>query len=110
MTDESLVVVMDEAGNTGENLLDATQPKFALAAPHVPEGRVQAVVDDALSRTQMPERKFSSLRGSSRGRRNLLTLLSDAELTADAAATAAAHKPWMLAAELVDELVEPTML
>ena len=109
MTDEPSIIAMDEAGNTGENLLDRDQPVFALAAVHMPEERAQELVDAALSRTQMSELKFSRLRTSNPGRRNILTLLQDAGFTRESAATAAAHKPWMLAAKLVDELVEPAM-
>jgi hypothetical protein len=100
---------MDETGNTGENLLDPEQPVFALAALNVCEARAQAVVGEALARTQMPELKFAALRGSNPGRRNVLMLLRDAALTSRVASTSAAHKPWTLAAKLVDELVEPTM-
>jgi len=40
-------------------------------------------VTAALARTQMPERKFQRLRTTSAGRRNILKLLDDLELTAD---------------------------
>lgn len=110
MTDERTAVVMDEAGNTGENLLDPQQPIFALGAVHIPEERAQELVDAALHHTKMLELKFGALRRSNGGRRNILALLRDAELTTEVAAAAAAHKPWMVAAKLIDELVEPTML
>lgn len=110
MTAKPPAVMMDEAGNTGENLLDPDQPIFALAALHMAEDRAQAVVDCALGRTQLTELKFAALRRSSRGQRNVVGLLQDAALTPEIASTGAAHKPWMLAAKLIDELVEPTML
>jgi Protein of unknown function (DUF3800) len=101
---------MDEAGNTGENLLDPAQPVYSLAALHVSVASVEPVVEEALKRTQMPELKFAKLRTSNPGRKNILSLLTDVELGPDVASVSVVHKPWMLAAKLVDELVEPRML
>jgi hypothetical protein len=83
---------------------------FALAAVHLPRADAQQAVAAALGRTQMPELKFAALARSNSGRRNILALLADAALTPENAAVGAAHKPWLLAAKLVDELIEPTML
>lgn len=106
------VVVMDEAGHTGENLLDLDQPVYALAAVRVDVVTAEAAVTDALGRAQRSttELKFSSLRKSNVGRKNVLTLLEDVKLTAEDAAIIVIHKPWMVAAKLIDELVEPRML
>jgi hypothetical protein len=100
---------MDEAGNTGENLLDAAQAIYALAAVRVNAEARQAITA-ALGRTQMTELKFQRLRASSAGRRNILQLLDEVELRPETAAIMVVHKPWMLAAKLVDELIEPRML
>jgi hypothetical protein len=100
---------MDEAGNTGENLLDAAQPIYALAAVRV-DDEARRAITAALARTQMTELKFQRLRTSSAGRRIILKLLDEVELRPGAAAVMVAHKPWMLAAKLVDELIEPRML
>lgn len=106
------VVVMDEAGHTGENLLDPDQPVYALAAVQVDVATAEAAVTDALGRAQKSttELKFSSLRKSNVGRKNVVTLLEDVKLMADDAAIIVVHKPWMVAAKLIDELVEPRML
>lgn len=102
-------VFMDEAGNTGGNLLDAAQPIYALAAVRVNEDARRAITA-ALARTQMNELKFQRLRTSSAGRHSILKLLDEVELRPGTAAVMVAHKPWMLAAKLVDELIEPRML
>lgn len=107
---EQSTVFMDEAGNSGENLLDAQQPVYSLAAIQVDETTAAAAVAAALSRTQMSELKFNKLKKSNPGRDNILSLLKDVALEPSLAAVAVAHKPWMLAAKLVDELVEPRML
>src|SRR5687767_15017916 len=99
-------VAMDEAGNTGENLLDETQPVFALAGVHIATDHAQAAVAAALARAGGVELKFSRLRRSAAGPRNILQLLSDADLHPANCAIVVAHKPWMLASKLIDELVE----
>jgi hypothetical protein len=100
---------MDETGNTGENLLDAAQPIYALAAVRVSH-HARPAITAALARTQMSELKFQRLQSSSAGRRNILTLLDDLGLRREDAAIMMLHKPWMLAAKLVDELIQPRML
>jgi hypothetical protein len=100
---------MDEAGNTGENLLDATQPVYALAAIRV-DAQAHEAIAAALARTQMPELKFQRLRRTGAGRRIILELLNEVEPRPANAAVMVVHKPWMLAAKLVDELIEPRML
>ena len=104
------VLAMDEAGNTGENLLDSDQPVYALVAVEVERALAEQAVTAALSRTQMSELKFAVLRRSGGGRRNLLQLLDDLAIEQDQAAVFVADKAWMLAAKLVDELVEARML
>src|SRR5664279_242889 len=109
-TGQRPIVCMDESGNTGENLLDSVQPVFALAGVLLDEDTSEQVIRAALNHTQMTELKFAALRRSPPGRRNILSVIDDAALNVENVAVAVAHKPWMLAAKLVDELVEPRML
>jgi hypothetical protein len=51
-------IVMDEAGNTGENLLDPDQPIYALAALRMDDEKVHRAVGEALGRTRMTELKW----------------------------------------------------
>jgi hypothetical protein len=106
------VIAMDEAGHTGENLLDSEQAVYALAGVRLEEGTADAAVSAALGRAQAntKELKFSRLRKSNVGRKNVLTLLNELATAADDAAVIVVHKPWMVAAKLIDELMEPRML
>ncbi len=94
------VLVMDEAGNTGENLLDVAQPVYALAGIRVEPEAASRAVNAALNRTQMSELKFSRLRTSNPGRSTILSLLRDLYLTSDEAAVTVVHKPWIEAPRL----------
>jgi len=109
MTASGIVIAMDEAGNSGGNLLDAAQPVFALAAVRA-GADVDAAVARALTKTQMKELKFARLRTSAPGRRNVVDLLTELQLTPATAAATVTAKAWMVAAKLIDELVEPAML
>ena len=69
-------------------------------------------MSDALDRAPATttELKFSVLRRSSAGRKNLLTLLHDLGRMPDDAAIIVMHKPFMVATKLIDELVKRRML
>lgn len=106
------IVVLDEAGHTGENLLDAAQPVYSLAAVRLERSVAEQAVSAALARSAntTTEIKFSRLKKSNVGRKNLLTLLDDIDIRSLDAAVVVLHKPWMVAAKMVDELIEPKML
>jgi hypothetical protein len=100
------LVAFDEAGNTGENLLDETQPVYSLAAV-LDTGDAKKTVDDALAHRQASELKFSGLRKHASGQRIVVDLFASGALNPDNARVSIAHKPWMVAAKMVDLLVEP---
>lgn len=104
------VVAMDEAGNTGEDLLNADQPAYAVAGLHIAQDRAQALVDEALKDRQASELKFMTLRKRAYGPPLLKQILTKANLTPEEARIAVVHKPWMVTAKMVDLLVEPAML
>ncbi len=99
-------VALDEAGNTGENLLDAAQPIFALASVHLDEHVAANLLRGLFGERQASELKFASFRRRTRGQRQLVELLESSLLGSENARIAVAHKPWMLASKMVDILVE----
>lgn len=101
-------VSMDEAGNTGENLLDQSQPVFALASIGIDSGRAEAIVDEALSNSQAPELHFARLQRSKRGR-SLLTRVLQELHQLEVARLSIQHKPYSALGNLVDLLIEPLM-
>ena len=64
----------DESGFTGEDMMNPAQPVFSLASHNVPEVDAKELVADHFANFQGDELKYSVLRGSARGRRNLLSL------------------------------------
>lgn len=69
------VVAFDEAGNTGQNFLDAAQPVFVLASVHMSSERATAFTSAAMP-PGATEAKFSTMRGSNAGRKRVLALAS----------------------------------
>lgn len=102
MTNMQKTIAFDEAGNTGQDLLQCEQPVFALAS-------VCLEVDVAaqLAAFRGNELHFKSARRSEHGRRAILRVLSDPSLSQETVRAVVAHKPFTLVAKMVDLLVEP---
>lgn len=103
------ILAMDESGNTGQNLLDPVQPIYGLAAVAVDAERAAEAAALAVQPGQQ-EIKFSEMRRTEDGRERIGAALDRLQITDDEAAISIAHKPFMAAAKLVDELIEPRML
>lgn len=101
---------MDEAGNTGQNLLDGAQPVYTLAGVSIERERAAALVSEATAGRKDAELKFATMRRGSASRQRLLNLFASADLPGDGAKVAVVHKPWMLVGKMVDLLIEPRML
>jgi hypothetical protein len=99
------LVAFDEAGNTGQNLLDPDQPVFVLASVSLD----QAAAEDALARVvpSGAEAKFTKLRKSSAGRRSVLDFLNSEVVSIDHLKFTVYHKRFMVVTKIVDMLVEP---
>jgi hypothetical protein len=93
-------------GPTGQNVLDPQQPIYALASVHVDEDAANALADEILIPGQT-ELKFSSLRGSARGREGVIAAFESGLLDHGSARVTPVHKPFMVVAKLFDRLIEP---
>lgn len=96
------IVAFDEAGNTGNDLLNPRQPVFTLASVDLPLG-----VARALTQPGGRELHFKSARKSAPGRQQILRVLSDGSLSSQTVRSVAAHKPFSVVAKMIDVLVEP---
>ncbi|MEV2264938.1 DUF3800 domain-containing protein [Streptomyces anulatus] len=100
-------VYFDESANSGQNLLDPHQPVFTVAGVHLPDDLASSIVDEV--RGQLPrnlrEPKYTSLAGSSRGRKSLMNAFS--RLPEGSVGTYLVDKRFMVMTKMVDVLVEP---
>lgn len=98
-------IYCDEAGNTGEHLLDPQQPCFVLASNDLSREEATALVKIVAS-PQGGEPKFSTLKRTSAGQRRLSQLLTDPRLNKDRVVIFALHKKFMVYTKLVDLVME----
>jgi len=96
------VVSIDEAGNTGANLLDPHQPVFALASVSLQDRDARHLLGNG---GQTSEVKFSRLRRTPEGRRRILRAIS--QLDPSDIKVVLVHKPFMITAKIIDLLLEP---
>ncbi|MGC1852355.1 MAG: DUF3800 domain-containing protein [Solirubrobacterales bacterium] len=100
-------VAFNESGNSGENLLDPTQPICTLASVARPEVEVAGPVSALLDGTSYAELKFSRLRTSRMGRQILAEIFESGLLDPQSARVVPVDKDWMVAGKMVDLLWEP---
>ncbi|MEV6377675.1 hypothetical protein [Micromonospora musae] len=105
MSGEVPTVHADESSNSGENLLDAHQPVFAVAAVHLNAADAQAMVQAVLAAVppRQGEPKYGSLTKSRQGRAALMSVLPT--LWGGTASAFVAHKRFMIVAKMIDYLV-----
>ncbi len=100
------VVAFDESGHSGDRLLDADQPIYALASVNASRDVALELID-RVRPPQLAELKYSRLRNSPAGRAAILAVLDSTLVTVASARVYPAHKPFMLAAKIFDNLIEP---
>ena len=95
----------DEAGNSGQNLLDPEQPTFVLASTDL--GRSEATeLLDVVRSPQGGEPKFKTLKRTTDGVRRLTRLFTDPRLNKSRIAITAFHKRYMVVTKMVDLISE----
>jgi len=103
-------VAFDESGNTGQYLLDRAQPVYALASVAKPAPEAAAGMSPLLENSPFSEFKFSTLRGSARGREILSSVFESDLLEPESARVVPVDKDWMVAGKMVDLLWEPAAM
>lgn len=98
-------IYLDEAGNTGANLLDPEQPFFVLASNDFATGEANALLDHVRT-GQGDEAKFSVLRRRPEGIARIIRLLSDPRLNSARISIDVYHKRYMVVTKMVDLIAE----
>lgn len=101
-------IFFDESGNTGTNLLEPSQPIFALACTNIDVNDARKILDELRSQGQT-EIKYSKLKKGMRGRRAVLELLRSEKISSKNSWAWATDKRFSLVAQLVDKAIEPAM-
>lgn len=98
------IIAFDEAGNTGQNLLDPAQPVFTLASVLLSPEEARAVL--APSNARGDEAHFARLRRSAPGRQALVAILNHHLICDALVKVSIIHKPFMVVTKIVDMLIE----
>ena len=100
-----LTIFCDEAGNSGENLLDADQPVYVLASNDFTTEEAVALLRH-VQPPQSGEPKFKTLKKTNKGVDRLLAFLVDPLLVRDRIAVNVFHKRFMVVTKIVDLIFE----
>jgi hypothetical protein len=98
-------VAFDEAGNTGQNLLDVTQPVFVTYGVCLSDSEI-GELRDLLGWAEEEELHFSRLKRSRAGRDRIVQLFGSPLITDRRAKGFAVHKPYMVTTKVIDMLME----
>lgn len=100
-------IFLDESGYTGEHLLDASQPVFALASIHLNEAACAELKARFFGRVQATELKYSQLRRRTSNQRLVLDFIEHVTVHhREDIKVYVAEKRYALTAKVVDILVE----
>ncbi|MEX2181901.1 MAG: DUF3800 domain-containing protein [Gemmatimonadaceae bacterium] len=100
------LVAFDESGNTGQNLLDPSQPVFTLASVRLERDVAMDMLTTLLGASSV-EAKFSALKNSKEGKRALLRLFDHEIWNREHVKVALIHKSFLVTTKIVDLLIEP---
>lgn len=99
-------IYIDEAGNTGQDLLNAAQGVFVLASNNYSDRELR-ILSSLFS--NLNELHFIKLKESNSGRIEILSLLDHPLIIEKHINCFIAHKAYVATAQIVDRLIEPVM-
>lgn len=99
------IIAFDEAGYTGQDLINKQQPVFTFSSVNLSEDESYELI--SLISTNMHELKFNRLRKSQKFENELEQLLNHKIISDKTVRVAIAHKEYMIIAQTVDKLMEP---
>lgn len=103
-------VFFDETGYTGPDLVNPAQPVYAVASLNLNREVCSELVSRHFAGSRAAELKHSTLAATRRGPRQIAACLQDLLRNhSNAAATAVAHKAYVLLAYVIDFWIEPAM-
>ena len=108
MPEKIQTIYLDEAGFTGDNLLDPNQPFFACASVAMDENLASSIHDEAVSRfrIQGSELKGSNLVRQNRGREAVSWILNESQRNA---LVVVSDKQYALAGKFFEHIFEPVL-
>ena len=103
------MIYFDEAGNSGDNLLDSDQTVYTLVSHNYSEEEATAILSELLKESKADELHFKNLRKYSKYRTMVLAVLNNELIEKQRVFHYVGHKEFMIVAHLVDQLIEPVL-
>lgn len=101
------IIAFDEAGNTGQNLLDNSQPIFSLASVNFDEDELNELF--GIFDTNSDELHFKRLRKYSKTQKQLIEFCDHELIQFSKIKYSLSDKRFALVAQIIDQLFEPVM-
>lgn len=99
-------VSFDEAGNTGQNLLDESQQVFTLASACMNSEEAFSALQVLTAGSSKAEVHFQGLKRTARGQEKILRFLEQSVFTPEVVKLSMIHKQFMVTTKIVDLLIE----
>ncbi|MBS1598471.1 MAG: DUF3800 domain-containing protein [Bacteroidetes bacterium] len=109
MTKFKDMIYFDEAGNSGGNLLDETQPTYILLSHNYSDDEAQEILSPLLSISKASELHFTRLKKYSKSREAILRCINHKLIEKERIFHFVAHKKFMIVIHIVDQLFELVM-
>jgi hypothetical protein len=101
------MIYFDEAGNSGDNLIDIDQPVYVLLSHDFKEEEVKAILSPLLKISKAKELHFKQLKKYARSRQAIIECINHPLVQTDRVFHYVAHKEFMIVIHIVDKLIEP---
>lgn len=106
MTLQNPKVFFDEAGNTGDNLLDKDQPIYVLSSNDYSDAEIQQILSP-LDIAKSDELHFKSLKKYAKYRNAIIDIFNHDLITSEHIKYSYADKKYGLVCNVVDKIIEP---
>lgn len=97
---------IDEAGNTGQDLLNKDQKVFVLASNNFSATEFEALISLFENKTEL---HFKDLKNSDKGRQSIIQFLNHPLITERNIICVAIHKEFATVGQIVDQIIEPVL-
>jgi hypothetical protein len=106
MTTETIDIYIDEAGNTGQDLMNLDQIVFVLASNSFSAGEINTLTSLFEDKTEL---HFKKLKNSVNGRKSIIQFLNHSLVTEERIICSTIHKEYATVAQIVDQIIEPVL-
>lgn len=103
------MIFFDEAGNSGGNLLDTNQPTYLLLSHNFTIGETYEILKPLRESSKAKELHFIKIKKYRRLQIELIKCLNHPLITHQRICYYVAHKRFMIAIQMVDQLIEPVL-